>query len=262
MNKFRLLAFCLALIIATVSCKTKKDLVVKKDERTEIAPGPTAKQMVINTVKLNENTFSYYSARAKANYDDGDQKADLDISIVMEKDKYIWMNVTAILGIEVARVMITPDSVKILDRLHRKYIATDFAYLQKMSNVPLRLNNLQNLLAGNAVFDTETNKSVIDTVLGNLAVYTALGQQKQVTFFTQGFKAQRTTITDEQSKREMKVVYNKFYQGAAIPYPSDLDIHISAEKKVECHFELSNFVFEKKREVQFVVPKNYETVTR
>lgn len=252
---------CLILVVATNSCKSKK-VVSTAPVETKLPQqqGPTPTEVVLNTIDANTNNFSFYQSRAKANYKDDKQKVELDINLVMEKDQYIWMSVTAILGIEVARIMITQDSVKILDRLHRKYIATDFGYIQRISNVPLKLNNLQNLIIGNAVFNNSVQKSVVDTILGALSVSTLINSQKQTTFYNTNYKVNRTLIAEQNQSRQLNITYPTYGTFSQNQYPTAMNINIRAEKNVECTFELSNFVFTKKREVQFTVPSGYEVV--
>ena len=262
-NKQRMVLLVMLAGLIAGSCKSKKGL------GTTARPGAVnkadsgivdVKEIVLKTIDANENTFGFYQARAKASYKDDKQSVDLDLNIMMEKDRYIWMSVTALLGIEVARVLITPDSVKILDRLHRKCILTDFNYIQRMSNVPLRLQNLQNMVIGNTLFSNSVQKREVDTIMGVLAVYTAFGTQKQNTFYSPQFKAQRTTVAERDQSREMKISYSQFSHFNTNSYPSAIDINIRAEKNLSCTFELSNFVFEKKREAQFTIPSGYEVV--
>lgn len=248
--------------MASVSCRSNKGLgsqhlptpILNQDS------APSAKVSVLKTLRLNENTFSFYQAKAKLSYKEGSQQTDADLLLVMEKDKYIWMSVTAVLGIEAARVLITQDSVQILDRLHRKYIVSNFDLISKMTNVPLTLEHLQRMITGNPVFEQSVQKSVVDTILGNLAVYLNLGAQKQSTFFSRNFKVSRSVIAENDQSREMRIDYNAFSSFGQNSYPQQMNINIRAEKNIECTLELSNFVFDKKREFQFTVPSGYEVV--
>ena len=58
----------------------------------------------------------------------------------------------ALLGIEAMRVLITKDSVKLLDKLNKTYTARSVSYLQDVTDLPLDLKILQDLIIGNAVF--------------------------------------------------------------------------------------------------------------
>ena len=70
----------------------------------------------------------------------------------MYKDSAIWLSANAILGIEAMRVLITRDSVKLLDKLNKVYTARSVDYLQDLTSLPLDLPTLQDLIIGNAVF--------------------------------------------------------------------------------------------------------------
>lgn len=257
MNKA--LAMALFILVIAASCKTKKTTIPSNQPVTNEKANTDALRL-LNQINTNSNQFQYYQAKAKVNYREGSQNLDLTVSLIMEKNKHIWMSVTALLGIEVARIMITQDSVQILDRLHRKCIKTDIGYLQKMSNVPLKLINLQNLITGNTVFDNTINTSSIDTVMGVLLVNTTIGLQRQRTFYNSAFKTQRSIIADSANQREMKIVYKSAQNFGLNAYPSNMDINIRAEKNIDCTIELSNFVFEKKKDVQFNVPSGYEII--
>lgn len=252
------LSFCLV-----YACKSKKDIKKTEIESTKkesAKPEINEIKSVLNNVHANEIILPYYQSKGSASYKDDKQSANFDVTIVMEKDKYIWVSVTALLGIEVARMLITQDSVKILDRLHRKCIVSNFDYINKIANAKLELNNLQNLFLGNTLFDNSVQKSVVDSVLGNLAIISYLQSQKQYTVYSNKFRPLRGSITHNQQQRELRYTYDNFYNFGQSRLPSKLNINIRAEKNLECSLELSNFVFDKKREVQFTVPSNYEVV--
>ena len=253
------IGFVFTVSFLMVQCKSKK-AVTEYREPKELVRVPKTEELVLEKINQSVNDFNYYQAKGVLKFDDGKQKQEVDVNIIMEKGRYIWMNVTAVLGVEVARVYITNDSVKILDRLHRKYIETDFAWINGLLNTPMKLENLQNLLVGNTIFNNYVQKSVIDTLLGNLAVYTNLQKHKQSTFYSPQFKVQRSEINETETQRLFKVAYEGFYESEQNKYPQRLDIHIRAEKNIDCTLQLGNFVFEKKREVQFTVPSSYERV--
>jgi outer membrane biogenesis lipoprotein LolB len=70
----------------------------------------------------------------------------------MYKDSAIWISVTAILGIEAIRALITKDSVQLLDKQNKIYTARSIDYLQEVTGLPLNLSTLQDLIIGNPVY--------------------------------------------------------------------------------------------------------------
>lgn len=256
-----LLSVCIGVLAAgAISCKSKKG-VTQNENQIEKVTIPTSKELLIKAIEKQQTTFSYYSSAGKAVYKDNTTNQDLGVSIVMEKDRFIYMNVTALLGITVARVMATPDSIVILDMLHRKCIIARYDYIRNMAHADLNLANLQNLFIGNTLFPNAASKSKIDSVLNYILITQPVSaSHTQMTMYRQDLNVARSTLNDPKKNQEMKVEYNEMYTQGSNMFPSRFSINIRAEKNMETTFELGNFVFEKKKEIQFTIPKSYETV--
>lgn len=129
------------------SCKTKRKIAMPSpDTPTEISAASAAS---IKTFELNNLDFHTFSGRAKAKIEMGKNIHDVTLNVRIERNKAIWLSVTAILGVEVARVLITPDSVKILNKLQGEYIAKPFAYIYNYTNQGITFTTLQDLLMAN-----------------------------------------------------------------------------------------------------------------
>ena len=87
----------------------------------------------------------------KIQYEDKYMAVGGSVTVKMRKDSVIWLSVKK-LGFEVARALITPDSIIIIDRLAREYYLEDIGYIQKSYNIPASMNTLQSILLGNPVF--------------------------------------------------------------------------------------------------------------
>ena len=70
----------------------------------------------------------------------------------MYRDSLIWVSVNAVFGIEAMRMLITKDSVYLLDKLNKTYLIRRIDYLQEVTGLPLTLSIVQDLLVGNPVF--------------------------------------------------------------------------------------------------------------
>ena len=256
-RKFSALVF-LSVLIFAFGCKSKKAILAVPKTQEIIVP--TSTELLIKKVNSKENSFNYFSAKGQVSYIEKNSQQDFDVSIVMEKDKYIWMNVTVLFGIEAVRIKITNDSVIILDRLHRKCIVADYSYLKKISNVDFHLKQLQQIIIGNSAFEKDQKLSIVDTVLSNIIIYTYINSQKQTSFYSNNFYLSKNILEDRNTHREFTVEYSNPYTHENNKYPSNVNINIRAEKNMDCKFKLSNFVFEKKKESTFSIPGNYEII--
>ncbi len=93
--------------------------------------------------------FRYLTAKSKISFKS--EKQDIDnasVTIRIQQDSLIWVSVSK-LGIEAARVLITRDSIMILDKLNRAYAVADFATLSRQFSFSLSYPLLQALIVGN-----------------------------------------------------------------------------------------------------------------
>lgn len=106
-----------------------------------------------NAIEKQKIDFTTFSAKVNVDYEGGDDKNyNVNAFIRMYKDSVIWISVNSFFGMEAMRVLITRDSVKLLDKQNKKYTARSVAYLQDVTALPLDLLSLQQLIIGNPVF--------------------------------------------------------------------------------------------------------------
>src|SRR4026208_2558948 len=120
-------ATCLINVIACRSTKTlhktmeKKDSVVVSTPRDSHADSVAFMQEVYKAVQGHHISFNTFSGKIKVNFDDSRGKNnDFNAFIRIRKDSVIWVSINAALGIEAFRIMITPDSVKVLNKIDKE----------------------------------------------------------------------------------------------------------------------------------------------
>lgn len=265
MNKAtRLLILSFGCAVFLFGCKTKKQGAVIPPVKPKVMEQASANAKLLQAIAANENQFNYYLSRGSARYKDPEQEYNLNMEIIMEKDQYVYINVTALLGISVARIWMTKDSVSILDILHKKCIISSFDFIRKSTNVDLNLKQIQHIFSGNTLFQGDAEKMTADTILSYILVNTPISAtQVQTTYYQQStFKVSRWNIADHLNGRELRAEYNDGHQQGSNYFPKDMTINIKAEKNIVCDIQLDYFAFDKKKETKFVVPKNFETIRR
>ncbi|MRT93846.1 DUF4292 domain-containing protein [Ancylomarina sp. 16SWW S1-10-2] len=94
--------------------------------------------------------------RFAAHYESKEKSQSIRGSIKILRDSIIMVQINAPAGImEVARLYITPDSVKMLDRIKKKYIVSDFSFLSEKLNMNVDFYTLQSILT-NELFQLES----------------------------------------------------------------------------------------------------------
>ena len=74
---------------------------------------------------------------------------DLSGQIRMRKDSIVWFSVTATMGVEALRAKISNDSIWILNRLEKTYLAEPLDTVSAQLGIPLSLPLIQTLLLDN-----------------------------------------------------------------------------------------------------------------
>ena len=74
---------------------------------------------------------------------------DLSGQLRMRKDSIVWLNMTATMGVEVLRAKISNDSVWLLNRLEKTYLAEPLDSVSAQLGIPLTLPLVQILLLDN-----------------------------------------------------------------------------------------------------------------
>jgi len=94
--------------------------------------------------------FQTFSARADLDIEDASGKSSASAVLRMHRDSLIWVSLRKA-GLEGARLLITRDSLHILDRTGKTYYPLAFAGLRAQYGVDLSFASLQDLIAGNAL---------------------------------------------------------------------------------------------------------------
>src|SRR5690606_28598736 len=123
------------------SCGPKKQVVSTGEGGTAVSGA--ARAMVMEHVAQQRMHYTTFNGRAKSSLTlNNKERYDVTASIRLIRDEAIWISMTALLGMEVARVLITPDSIKVINRLQSTYICTPFAYLHDFTGSSLYFSDL------------------------------------------------------------------------------------------------------------------------
>lgn len=255
-NIFRLV---LVLLVIVSACKTKKPSVVQAtDVPLENAKAISSNTLLFDEIGAAKNTGEALRYMADADYKEGKTNISLAMEINAKKGNYIWLNAKAYGLVNVARVLIKPDSIRILDLINKKYISASYNYLGRFTSAPLGFTELENLVWGNALFDPIPEKTTIDSNTQNLILNLVLEKMSQKATYSKQYKTEAVWLTEQGSTRSMAVKYANLEQVAQNAFPKDLVINIDGEKKVECRFTLSNFAYDVKQDPSFNIPRSYK----
>ena len=97
---------------------------------------------------------------------------DLSGQLRMRKDSLVWLSITATMGMEVLRAKVSNDSIWIVNRLEKTYLAEPLDTVSAQLGMPISLPLVQTLLLDNneGLPPVENQTVLLKTfVMGNLA---------------------------------------------------------------------------------------------
>jgi Domain of unknown function (DUF4292) len=265
---FILLAGVVSLFASCRSTKKIQTAIAKKDTTAAvIVPIDHSHEDSIAFIKDNykaiQNSridFTTFSAKIDVDYEDGDgKKYNLTAHLRMYKDSVIWVSITAILGIEGLRAYITNDSLKLLDKQNKIYTARSVTYLKEVSELPLDLSSLQDLLIGNPVF---FDSSVVSySRSGNTVSLLNTGEFfKNLLTISEDKKIQSSKLDDmdELRNRTCYLTYEDYENKKGLNFPTRRTISVAEKKKLDIKLNFKQYDFNETLSFPFSVPKNYK----
>lgn len=248
----------MAAVMLLAACGTKKNTVKKESH----LPKAETEAKLLKNYELSNLNFHTFSGRAKANVKVGKESHNATVNIRMDRDKAIWISVTALLGIEAARVYITPDSVKIMNKIHGEYIAQPFSYLERYTNRGISFRMLQDILVGNMTIDMlRTDQLQVATSTDDVQV---IGIKDGLTFHYGVNHANRPfalNLIELGKSQKLEATYSEFADISGYNFPQRFTLNIEgAGTTVSADMLYNRTEFNSAVEMPFTIPARYKEI--
>lgn len=229
-------------------------------------------------IKENELNYSWISAKADVETTIDGEDHNLDIRVKGRKDSALWISITAVGLIDVAKILITRDSVKMVVYVKKQYFKGDFNYINQLLNADLDFDLIQAALFGNSAdFDDDDNKlkPVIDRENCHYLLSTerkrklrriTSGQDslkrslQTMTLNPETFKILKNEFEDATTNRSFHASYANFVAKDSAFAPRNVNIEIKAEKKVSVKINYVRIDVNQPQKLTLNIPKNYEPI--
>jgi hypothetical protein len=210
-------------------------------------------------IKAQQVNFNTFSGKAKTNLDINGNSNDVTLNIRINKGKKIWVSITAILGVEVARAVITPDSILLINRLEGVYMKKPFSYVYAYASKQVNYKTLESLLIGNAIPELLTEKSEFVTTSNTTTLSGSLDDLLYKLIVGADNKVTQTNLNNQNEGQSLQVANNAFIQASNRILPSQIDIaSVVKDKKVHINLHYTKVDFDQQLEYPFSIPDRYE----
>jgi hypothetical protein len=152
-------------------------------------------------------TEMYAKMRVRGHYDDQTQSFNAEMR--WQKGQQIWMSFT-IFGIEGMRVVITRDSMKVIDRLNKRYFLKPFNYINEKAFLNISFNELEGLLLGEMVMANPLASKVSESPELYTVSSEANGMINQATFNRSPFSLKEQRVQYPAVMRNLLATFGSF----------------------------------------------------
>lgn len=261
----------LALFTLTLaSCKTRRH--IYKEPIKEEGPDYLFQQLSGNELK-----FETFTAKFSIDYIHDKKKTEFKGQIRILKDSVIWVSFSPALGIEMARLMITNDSVKFMNRVDKTYFVGDYDFVNAFLETNIDFDILQSFIIGNdfQFYDKTKFKASIDGMEYRLSTLERSKLKKYVreketypkvyiqTIWLNPVSFKITRIMIKEIKKENKkldVYYSDFNQMEEQIFPQKLKFNLSAEDNFEVFVDYSRISLNENLNFPFRIPDKYQRI--
>jgi hypothetical protein len=229
--------------------------------------------------KLQENQFKFNTFSAKFNIEYLVKRKPFEFKgqVNIVKDSAIWVIFTQDLGIEMARMLITLDSVKFLDRINKKYFVGDYDFVNNFLKTNVDFGVLQSIILGNdfEYYDSAVFKASIDNKQYKL---TTTGRQKlkkhvrnlsdaERVFFQsiwldpQSFKINQIKLKElTRNSKKLTASYAEFENVEGQLFPFKIVYEVEADVPVKVKVDYSKIQLNGPVNFPFKIPEKYSPV--
>lgn len=264
-NGLILYSVVFTLLLLAGGCKTSK----KATSGGSISP--KAQSEFFNDLLDASFKFNTLTARMNIDLNLPGKSIGSRVDLKMVKDEAFQLSIQPLLGIEMFRAEISVDSIKILDRMNKRYVAESFASLKGSLPIDFNFYNLQALFANHLFYpgeqaitpklfkkfelkqDAGNAKAITKDALDLIYIFSTDREQKLI----------NTHITDDSEQYSVQWAYTDFRLVDKQPFPMVMDILLSGSGKElgGATFRFAKVETDKPLTLEFVVPSKYKHVS-
>jgi hypothetical protein len=205
--------------------------------------------------------YKTFSAKVKVNYEGADGKDyEFNAFLRMEKDRFIWISINALLGIEAFRAIITPDSVKVLNKLEKTVKIRSVSYLKEVANFSFDFQTLQDLIIGNAVY-LDSNILFYSKNDNGISLM-SVGQFFRNYILLNGndytLKHSKLDDLDVLRARTCDFTFGDYEKKDTLLFSTYRKISVVEKSKLDIQLVFKQFNFNEPLSFPFTIPKNYK----
>lgn len=164
---------------------------------------------VLARVSANQIQYKTLSERTTLVWDDGNTAQQFNATIRVKKDSLIWMSL-GMFGFEGARVLISPDSFRLINKITNEYLVRDYSFIQSWILMPVNFEMLQQIIAGEKISVNEKAKLVAKEDSSFVLYLESDKLLEKVWVDTVSYTLKKILLKDKLLKQDMTITFDSY----------------------------------------------------
>ncbi len=232
---------------------------------------------VNNIIKeVERNQFDFDNLQAKINIKFKDDKNTLGLrgQVRIQKDSIVWISLSLKVGIEVGRMMITTDSIKLIERNSKSYISESIHTFADILPIEPSVSFIQDLLIGNDTQMQKDGKYKISTEDDKYKLEITKKEKKNIKndeepyilakdiwIIPENFRISKYNIKEyDNDVRKIQLEYNDFELYNDKYLPTKIGITLSSGYDMSLEIEYNNIEIGEKISFPFNISDKFERI--
>lgn len=209
-------------------------------------------------IAANQLQYKTLSERTLMTWDDGNTAQQFNAAIRVKKDSLIWMSLS-MFGFEGARVLLTPDSFRLLNKLTAEYTVRDYNFIQSWILLPVNFTMLQQILTGEKISINEKASLVAKEDSSYVLYLESDKLQEKVWVDTGNYTFKKILLKDKLLKQDMTITFEAYNSLGQKPFSHRRNITINRDGTVyKLNMEINKAHSDEELSFPFEVSEKYK----
>ena len=226
----------------------------------------------------NQMNFAYLNAKFSISYREDKKETNLKGQLRMKNDSIVWISFSPALGIEAARIALTNDSIKFINRLNKKYFKGKYSLLDSLLNTTIDYSILQAMIIGNDItqYDVSKYRASIDGGLYRITIQ----ERRKIKKYLRGedidsrvlvqniwldpdnFRIRKLDLKElnDGDNKRLEVIYEDYMQVGDQLFPDRLKITVQSQKTIIIDVNFIKVVVDEPLSFPFKIPRKYKNM--
>jgi hypothetical protein len=258
------------MLVACRSTKNIRQAINKKDTASVVTePRITYEDTLryigglMDSMELRRVPYTTFSAKTKVLYTNKDGKQpDFVAFIRMKKDSMIWLSLANDIGIEGLRIVITPDTIKVMDKLAKTIQIRPLSSLQEVSQIPFSFQDIQKIIIGDAIFLEKSQVYAYNSKPGEYTLFSNAGLFRNAISLNGNYNLEKSRIDDLNPllNRRADLFYKEYEWKDNISFSTLREIFISYKDNFSVQMKFKDYQLNPVLSFPFTIPKKFKKI--